>query len=219
MVMVAPSLLSANFLHVGKEVHNVIEAGADSIHLDVMDGHFVPNLTIGPMVIAAIKPICSVPIDVHLMIEHPSRSLESYAQAGADMITVHVESCIHLDRVIAKIKSLGLKAGVSLNPSTHENTLQYVLNEIDHVLVMTVNPGFSSQNFISSSLRKIAAIKKMLEKSQNPECVIAVDGGINGFTAGQCHDAGASYFVSGSYVFGSEDYAAAIESIKSACVR
>ncbi|HXW53281.1 MAG TPA: ribulose-phosphate 3-epimerase, partial [Myxococcota bacterium] len=199
MVLIAPSILSANFLHLEQEIKAIVEAGADFIHIDVMDGHFVPNLTMGPVIIEAIKRVTSVPLDVHLMINNPSCYLESYVESGADLLTIHVESSIHLERDLALIRSRGAKAGVALNPSTHERVLDYVINEVDLVLVMSVNPGFSGQTFLPSAVKKIAQIKGMLKAAHNTKCIISVDGGINEGTAASCVKAGATCLVSGSY--------------------
>lgn len=214
MITVAPSILSANFLKLEHEIKALENAGADRIHIDVMDGLFVPNLTIGPVVISAIKRICSKPLDVHLMIEKPENSLKSYLEAGADFLTIHVESCVHLERAITFIKSHKVKAGVALNPSTHESSLEYVLADLDLVLVMSVNPGFSGQHFLPSSIKKIAAIKEMLTRCGNTSCIISVDGGINDQTAKLVVQAGATSLVAGAYVFQSADYRTAITQLQ-----
>lgn len=214
MVLIAPSILSANFLKLGEEIEALVHAGADHIHVDVMDGHFVPNLTLGPPIIKAIRTITSLPLDVHLMIEKPDCYLDTYIDAGADFLTLHAEACTHLERAVKHIKSRGKKAGVALNPGTHESALDYVIDELDLILVMSVNPGFSGQHFISSAVRKIRAIRNILAKANNSTCLISVDGGINDQTAKTCIQAGATSLVAGSYVFSSTSYQAAIKSLR-----
>ncbi len=176
MTLIAPSILSADFLALGLELDKVMRAGADLIHIDVMDGHFVPNLTMGPLIVEAVRRGTSLSLDVHLMITNPECYIETYAKAGADYLTVHAESCTHLERCIKHIKSLGLKAGVALNPSTHESALSYVLDDLDLILVMSVNPGFAHQQFLPSAVKKIASIKSMLKASTNNSCLISVEG-------------------------------------------
>ncbi len=197
-VKIAPSILSADFAKLGEEVAAVSKAGADYIHVDVMDGHFVPNLTIGPVVIQSIRQHSRLPFDVHLMIEKPELSIESYAKAGADIITVHAEACVHLERTLKLIKSLGKKAGVSLVPSTPANVLEYVMNDVDLILVMTVNPGFGGQSFIPSQLEKIRQLRGMIGSRKID---LEVDGGVNKDTAKQVIAAGANVLVAGSAVF------------------
>lgn len=213
MKKIAPSILSADFCRLGEEIKAVEAAGADYIHIDVMDGHFVPNITIGPLVVEAVRKITSLPLDVHLMIENPDRYIPDFAAAGADIIVVHAEASIHLHRSIQLIKSLGKRAGVSLNPATPLNYLEYVLADLDLVLLMTVNPGFGGQSFIEESIPKIRALRSMLDK-RGLEAELEVDGGVKiDNIAGIAH-AGADVFVAGSAVFGSSDYAATIKTLK-----
>jgi ribulose-phosphate 3-epimerase len=204
-IKIAPSILSADFARLGEEGAAVTKAGADYIHVDVMDGHFVPNLTIGPTVIKSIRSASKLPFDVHLMIEKPEQSIESYVKAGANIVTVHAEACVHLERTLQLIKSFGVKAGVSLVPSTPASALEYVMNDVDLILVMTVNPGFGGQAFIPSQLTKIREIRSMIDTTGR-DIDLEVDGGINKDTAKQVIHAGANVLVAGSAVFGSKDY-------------
>lgn len=215
MTLIAPSILSANLLSLHAEIAALEKAGADRIHIDVMDGVFVPNLTFGPVLIKALKGATTLPLDVHLMIDNPERSLDHYIQAGADILTIHAESCVHLDRALDYIKSQKVKAGVALNPATHESALEYVIDKLDQVLVMSVNPGFSGQHFLHSAINKIKAIKAMLVRSHNTQCIISVDGGINEKTATKTVVAGANCLVAGSFIFSAKDYALAIRALKS----
>ena len=213
--LIAPSILSADFAKLGEEVRAIDEAGADWIHVDVMDGHFVPNITIGPGVVKALRPHSAKPFDVHLMISPVDNFLDAFAEAGADIITVHPEAGPHLHRTIQRIKGLGKKAGVSLNPATPAKALDYVLEEINLVLVMSVNPGFGGQKFISSQLRKVEAIAKRIGK-ENLDVQVEVDGGIDPVTARQAVDAGATALVAGTAAFkgGPDNYAANIRALR-----
>jgi len=213
MKKIAPSILSADFSRLGEEIKSVEAAGADYIHVDVMDGHFVPNITIGPLVVAAARKITRLPLDVHLMIENPDRYIPDFAAAGADIIVVHAEASIHLHRSIQLIKSLGKKAGVSLNPATPLHYLEYVLADLDLVLLMTVNPGFGGQSFIEETIPKIKALRAMLDK-RGLEAELEVDGGVKIDNIARISHAGADVFVAGSAVFGSSDYPATIKALK-----
>lgn len=212
-IKIAPSILSADFANLGKAVADISTCGADYIHVDVMDGNFVPNITIGSDVVKSLRKYSNLPFDVHLMVKNPDNHLENFANAGADIITVHAEATTHLDRTVAKIKSLGKKAGVSIVPSTNENVLDYVLENIDLILVMTVNPGFGGQKFISSQLKKIENIRNKINKI-GKDVDLEVDGGINDSTAKQVIAAGANVLVAGSYIFSSTDYSKAIQSLR-----
>jgi len=203
-VKIAPSILSADFARLGEQVKEAEKAGADRIHVDVMDGHFVPNITIGPLVVKALRPITALPLEVHLMIENPDRYLDDFAKAGADTLQVHVEGAIHLNRTLQHIKHLGKKAGVVINPATSPALIAEVLGDVDMVLVMTVNPGFGGQAFIPSTVGKIERVRRMLD-AVKPEVEIEVDGGIDAKTAPEAIRAGARVLVAGSAVFGASD--------------
>lgn len=215
MIKIAPSILAANFAKLGEEVKEVEAAGAQLIHIDVMDGHFVPNISFGAIVLDAIRPLTNLPLDVHLMIENPDQYIEQFAKAGADYITVHVETCKHLHRTIQLIRSFGVKPGVVLNPHTPIDSIQHVLEDIDMVLFMTVNPGFGGQKFISSVVSKVEALSTII-KERNLAIEIEIDGGITAETIVPCAKAGATIFVAGSAIYNKEDRAAALQEILAA---
>ncbi len=214
MRLIAPSILSADFTCLGQEIKAVDTAGADWIHVDVMDGHFVPNITMGPLVVEAVRRSTKLPVDVHLMIENPDAYIPDFASAGADYISVQVEVCPHLHRTIGMIKENGAKAGAVLNPATPLSAVEYVLEDIDFVLVMSVNPGFGGQKFIPSAIDKIAKIKTAIREN-GLSTLIEVDGGINSTTVAAVANAGADVFVAGSAVFNTGDYRQAIDMLRS----
>lgn len=213
MIKIAPSILSADFSQLGQEVRDVDLAGADYIHIDVMDGHFVPNITIGPLVVEALRKVTQKPLDVHLMIHNPDQYIPDFAKAGADIITVHQEAVSHLHRTIQLIKSFGKKAGVSLNPATPVDTLDVILDELDLVLVMSVNPGFGGQIFIPSSLEKIRTLRTRINRKSLPT-ELQVDGGIKLENIRKVVDYGADVLVAGSAIFETENYAATISALR-----
>jgi ribulose-phosphate 3-epimerase len=213
MVKIAPSILSADFARLGEEIKVVENGGADYIHVDVMDGHFVPNITIGPLIVEAIRPITKLPLDVHLMIENPDQYIEAFAKSGADFITVHVEACKHLHRTIHYIKSLGVKAGVVLNPATPIETIQHVLSDVDMVLLMSVNPGFGGQAFIPEVIQKIKTLRRIIDE-KGLQVEIEIDGGVNEVTGRLCIEAGATVLVAGSAIYNKKDRAKAIAALK-----
>jgi len=215
MIKIAASILSADFARLGDEVRALEAGGTDYVHVDVMDGHFVPNITIGPLVVGALRPVTALPLDVHLMIEQPDRYIPGFAEAGADIITVHQEAVPHLHRTVQLIKSLGKRAGVSINPATPVSTLEVILEEVDLVLVMSVNPGFGGQSFIEACLPKIAALRQMIDRRGLP-VELEVDGGVKPDNIGRIAAAGADVFVAGSAVFSTADYGATIAALRAA---
>jgi ribulose-phosphate 3-epimerase len=216
MLTIAPSILAADFSRLGEEIRDIEAAGADWIHVDIMDNHFVPNLTFGPPIVSMIRPVTQLPFDVHLMTETPETLFEALAAAGANRLTVHPEACVHLHRTLAAIRELGLKAGVALNPHTPLSVLEYILTEIDLVLIMTINPGFGGQAFLPSMLPKLRELREILARKGRQDIRIEVDGGINAETAALVTEAGADALVSGTYIFGQQDRASAIASLRAA---
>lgn len=214
-VLIAPSILSADFAHLADEVALVERGGADLLHVDIMDGHFVPNLTVGPPIVEALKKVTKLPLDLHLMMTNADSFLADFAEAGADYITVHVEACPHLHRTVQTIKERGVKAGVTLNPATSLHTIEEILQDVDLVLIMSVNPGFGGQTFIPSCLRKVTAARRMID-SAGSHALLEVDGGVKVDNAGQIVAAGADVLVAGSAVFSSRDYAATITALRAA---
>jgi ribulose-phosphate 3-epimerase len=210
MKYIAPSVLSADFSKLGDEIRSVEDAGADWIHVDVMDGHFVPNITIGPLVVEAAKRVTSLPIDVHLMIENPDRYISDFTKAGADLISVQAETCVHLNRTIQMIKESGPRAGVVLNPSTPLSSIDWVVEYVDFVMIMSVNPGFGGQNFIPNSLNKVKALRRMI-RDRGLSTLIEIDGGVKEQNIKNISDAGVDVFVAGSAIFKSPDYKKTID--------
>ena len=213
MTIIAPSLLAANFVRLAEDIAKVEAAGADWLHLDIMDGHFVPNLTFGPPIVAAIRKITKLPLDVHLMVTNPSALVDDFAAAGADWLTVHGETEPHLHRLITRIRELGVRPAIALNPATPIHSLDEILPEVDMVLIMSVNPGFGGQKFIPSSIDKIRRLKKQIS-ALNRGILIEVDGGINAMTSPLVRESGTDVLVAGSAVFGSDDLAAAIRQLR-----
>ena len=213
MKKIAPSILSADFSRLGKEVKAVEKAGADLIHVDVMDGHFVPNITIGPLVVTALKKITSLPLDVHLMIEEPERYIEAFGQAGGDWITIHAEVCPHLKRMIKKVRQLNVRPGIVLKPATPLKTLYPVLDDIDLVLIMSVNPGFGGQSFIPSTLKKVERLRKIIDQNKYV-LEIEVDGGVKIENIKEVSKAGGDIFVVGTGIFKTEDYGETIRKLR-----
>lgn len=211
--LVAPSILSADFTRLGDEIKAVDNGGADWIHIDVMDGQFVPNISYGPIIVEAAKKVTKLPLDVHLMIVTPDSRIPDFVKAGADLVSVHAEACPHLNRTLQLIKESGVKAGVALNPATSLSTIEWSLDYLDFVLIMSVNPGFGGQKFIKSSIQKIASLKKMIDE-RGLDIKIQVDGGVNRSTINEISSAGADVFVAGSAVFGTANYAETITELK-----
>jgi len=213
MKKIAPSILSADYTILGREIEAIERAGADYVHVDVMDGHFVPNITIGPLIVKAAKRVAGIPLDVHLMIEDPDRYLDDFASAGADIITVHLEACVHLHSTVQRIRELGSRPGVVLNPHTPASSVEEILPDCDMVVAMTVNPGFGGQKFIPSMLPKIRRLRGMIE-AEGLACELEVDGGVTVDNIKEVSDAGADVFVSGSGIFRTKDYGATIKMMK-----
>ncbi len=213
MKVIAPSILSADFSRLGDEIKAVETAGADWIHADVMDGHFVPNITIGPLIVESVRRVTSLPIDVHLMIENPDNYIPAFAEAGASWISVHVEASRHLNRSVQLIRECGARPGVVLNPSTPVETLEWIIDNVDYVLIMSVNPGFGGQAFIRNSLEKVRALRQLIQR-KNPKTLIEIDGGVNENTIADIAAAGVDVFVAGSAIFGSRDYQATISAFR-----
>jgi len=216
MIKLAPSILSADFGCLADQVRQVEEAGVEYLHIDVMDGHFVPNITIGPLVVEALRPVSNLVFDVHLMIENPDRYVSDFVRAGADLISIHAETCPHLHRSVQNIKSEGAKAAVALNPATPLEVIEYVLDELDLVLLMTVNPGFGGQKFIPAVLPKVRALSERI-KALGLKTEVQVDGGVNSQVAGELVQAGATVLVAGSAIFGTDDIPSAVRALRQVC--
>ncbi len=214
-IRIAPSILSADFARLSDEITRVERGGADLLHIDVMDGHFVPNLTVGPPIVEALRKVTKLPLDVHLMMTNPDAFVEEFAEAGADYLTVHVETCPHLHRTVQSIKERGVKAGVSVNPATPIGLLEEIARDADLILIMSVNPGFGGQQFIPSSLQKIAQARQLIDRVKSP-AALEVDGGVKPDNAGQIVQAGADILVSGSAIFSANDYGAVIAALRAA---
>ncbi len=217
-LIIAPSILSADFGRLKEEIYDVEEAGADIIHLDIMDGHFVPNITFGPYGVSCIKKYARKPLDVHLMLDNPDDFIHPFIDAGASMLSVHLESCKHIQRTLCEIRERGVKAGVAINPATSFEPVEYILDSIDFILIMTVNPGFGGQSFIAGVIKKIEKLSNMLNKYRS-SCLIEVDGGIDDKTIKMAYEAGARIIVAGNYIFKSGDYKNAIDKLRKACLK
>ena len=213
MKVIAPSILSADFSKLGKEIKAVESAGADWIHADVMDGHFVPNITIGPLIVEAVRRVTTLPIDVHLMIENPDNYIAAFAEAGASLISVHLEASLHLNRSVQLIRECGARPGVVLNPATPVQSLEWIIEDVDYVLIMSVNPGFGGQAFIQNSLDKVKTLRQLIQR-KNLKTLIEIDGGVNQKTIADIAAAGVDAFVAGSAIFGSRDYQATIDAFR-----
>ncbi len=217
-VLIAPSLLSADFGRLKDEIEKIEEAGADILHIDVMDGHFVPNITFGPIMVSAVKKYSSRPLDVHLMLTNPENFIKTFAEAGADMISIHIEATNHAQRQLDEIKRYNIKAGIALNPQTPLHHIKYVISYVDFILIMTVNPGFGGQKLLSPIIKKIKDCKELCERD-NPDCQIEVDGGIDLTNVAEIYKMGAEIIVSGNAIFKENDYAAVIEKMRSLCMK
>lgn len=217
-IKIAPSILSADFTHLREQISAVERGGADWLHLDIMDGQFVPNITFGPLIIKSIRKLTKLPLDTHLMIQHPDSYLEDFKEAGCDSLTVHVETCPHLHRTIEKIQQLGMKAGVTLNPATPASSIKEILPYVDLVLIMTVNPGFGGQKFISSMVHKVSEIADMIS-SQGLHCYLEVDGGVDGSNARTLVEAGANVLVAGNSIFSHKNISQAVTNLRKAALK